>query len=247
MIARTSARTTTFARLRRPAAAALALALVALLPACSADGDSAERESASALLARAKRVLDATPSAHFTLASDDVPDVGAALLGGQGELARPGKFRGSLDVSFGGGTAKVGVVSVDGTVYAKLPFASSYVVTDPAQFGFADPGTFMDPDTGLSNLLTRATEARFTGKARIGPDVVRIVQAQIPGETVADLLASADPTQPVDAVFSVVAGNGELRRAVVTGPFFRKDTASTYTITLNRYGDEVDIRAPSTG
>jgi hypothetical protein len=32
----------------------------------------------------------------------------------------------------------------------------------------------------------------------------------------------------------------------VTGPFYRQDVASTFTIDLDRYGEKVDIRAPST-
>ena len=48
------------------------------------------------------------------------------------------------------------VISVDGTVYAQLPFAASYSVVDPAQFGIGDPGALLAPDTGISQLLAKA-------------------------------------------------------------------------------------------
>ena len=230
----------------RPALVVVAVLLVA---GCSGDDTSAGRpdNSAKDLLVSAKAAIDAADSAHFTITSADVPDGGTALVGGEGSAARPGQFEGSLEVSFGGTTATVKVISTDGTVYAQLPFASTYTETDPGQFGFGDPGRFMDPDDGVSNLLVEATEARLTGSSRIGSEVVQEVEASIPGTIVRDLLVSADPTQPVDATFSIVKKSGELRRAVVTGPFFDKDTESTFTIVLDRYGETVDIRAPSTG
>lgn len=228
---------------------ALMVVAVSLVAGCTGDDKStgAPATNAKELLASAKEVIDAADSAHFTITSADVPEGGTALVGGEGSAVRPGQFEGSLEVSFGGTTATVEVISTDGSVYAKLPFASAYAETDPAQFGFADPGRFMDPEKGVSNLLVGATAARRTGSSRIGSEVVQEVEASIPGTIVRDLLVSADPTVPVDATFSIVAKTGQLRRAVVTGPFFDKDVESTFTIVLDRYGEEVDIRAPSTG
>lgn len=222
--------------------------LLTVVAGCGGDDDSPEATGkAKELLADAKATIDAASSAHFTITSAGVPDGGTALVGGEGSAARPGKFEGALEVSFGGSTATVEVISTDGTVYAKLPFAAGYAVTDPAQFGFGDPGQFMDPAKGVSNLLVEATGARLAGTTRIGGEVVQQVEASIPGTVVRDLLVSADPTRPVDATFGIVEKSGQLRRAVVTGPFFDKDVESTFTIVLDEYGEKVDIRAPSTG
>lgn len=195
---------------------------------------------------RAKAHLDEASSAHITITSKDVPQSGTALLGGEGVAARPDEFEGSLDVLFAGTTASVDVVSTGGTVYAKLPFASDFAVADPAQFGFADPGSFLDPDTGLSSLLLKTRDATATGERRVAGEVVTEVEASIPGAVIERLLTSADPSAPVDATFHVVKSTGELRQAVVTGPFFHKGTDSTFTITLDRYGEKTDIRAPGT-
>lgn len=240
-------------RVPRTASTAVPLALltvaVALVSGCSSDDGSSGPPATSAkeLLASAKETIDAADSVYFTITSADVPEGGTALVGGEGSAARPGQFEGSLEVSFGGTTATVEVISTDGVVYAKLPFTQAYAETDPAQFGFGDPGRFMDPDDGISNLLVEATAARRTGTSRLGDEVVRVVEASIPGTIVRDLLVSADPTVPVDATFSIEQASGQLRQAVVTGPFFDKDVDSTFTIVLDRYGEKVDIRAPSTG
>ena len=53
-------------------------------------------------------------------------------------------------------------------------------------------------------------------------EVVREVTAELPGELVEQLLTSADPSQPVQARFSIATESGELRRAELTGPFFAR-------------------------
>lgn len=230
--------------MRRQCAAGIVLAALAFT-GCS--GESATDREAPELLMRAKAQLDEAISAHLVITSKDVPQTGTALLGAEGVAARPDEFEGSLEVFFAGTTASIDVVSTGGQVYAKLPFASAFTVTDPAQFGFADPGIFLDPDTGLSSALIKTRDESVTGERRVGGEVVTDVDASIPGAVVDRLLPSADPAAPVAATFRVVQSTGELRQAVVTGPFFQKGVDSTFTITLDRYGERVDISAPSTG
>ena len=59
-------------------------------------------------------------------------------------------FAGDLDVNVAGVRAKIAVVSLGGTMYAKLPFATTYQAIDPAKFHIPDPGSFMSPTTGLT-------------------------------------------------------------------------------------------------
>ncbi len=230
-------------------ALALAVLAAAALTGCTGDRDapaaSATPKDAATTLKEARAKLDATSSVHFTLTSGEVPQVPAALLGGDGVAARPDLFKGALDVRIAGVQAKVDVVSSGGTLYAKLPFTTGFSAVDPEQFGLNDPGTFMSPDKGLTRLLGEATGATFGEKSRAGADVVQEVRATIPGAVVAEVLTTTDPTQPVPAVFGVVEGSQELRRATLTGPFFERGTRSTYTLVLDRYGQQVDIRVPT--
>ncbi|TFV77340.1 LppX_LprAFG lipoprotein [Blastococcus sp. CT_GayMR20] len=232
--------------LRRTGIPLLALAVFAG-PALAGCGGGEPEESAADLLSRAKTTLDDASSAHFVLDSEGAPNSGTLLVGGEGDIARPASFEGTLNVRALGSTLDLEVVSVDGTVYAQLPFASGFSVVDPAQFGFGDPGALLDPDTGISQLLAEAENAELGEERRVDGDVVREVTAELPGDLVEQILASQDPSQAVQARFSIATETGELRRAELTGPFFTAEDDATYTVELSDFGADVEITAPPTG
>jgi LppX_LprAFG lipoprotein len=233
--------------MRRTAAPLLALALLAVPALTACGGGSGDDASAAELLADAKRTLDETDTLHFVLGSEGAPEVGTELVGGEGDIARPASFEGTLQVLAMGSTLDLAVVSVDGTVYAQLPFTSGYSVVDPAQFGFGDPGALIDPDTGISQLLAEAEKAELGEERRVDGDVVREVTADLPGELVEQILTSEDPSRAVRARFSIAVDSGELLRAELTGPFFSAEDDATYTLELSDFGADVDITAPTTG
>src|SRR3954471_14552070 len=176
--------------LRRAGAPLLALVLLLLAAAAGCGSSGGSNTSASDLLARAKKTLDAADSAHFVLTSDGAPSTGTLLVGGDGDIERPASFQGTLKVQTGGSTADLKVVSVEGTVYAQLPFLPTYSVIDPAQFGFGDPGALLDPDTGISQLLADAENAKLGDEKRVDGEVIREVTAELPGDLVEQLLTS---------------------------------------------------------
>jgi lipoprotein LprG len=233
-------------QLRRTCLGLLTLVLLAA-PALAACGGDDTKESPAQLLARAKSVLDKADSAHFVLDSTGAPDTGTALVGGQGDIARPASFQGTLKVLALGSTLDLTVVSVDGTVYAQLPFTSSFSVVDPAQFGFGDPGALLDPETGISQLLAEAQSVKQGKQRRVGGEVVDEVTAELPGDLVEQVLTSQDPSEPVHATFSIAADSGELRRAELTGPFFSAGDDATFTLELSDFGADVQITAPPAG
>jgi lipoprotein LprG len=216
-----------------------------VLSACG--GAEEKEESASDLLARSKTTLDEASSAHFVLASEGAPDTGTVLVGGEGDIARPSSFEGTLKVMALGSTLDLEVISVDGTVYAQLPFTSTFSVVDPAAFGFGDPGALLDPETGISQLLGSAESVQMGEERRVDGEVVREVTAELPGDLVEQILTSADPSQPVQARFSIASDSAELRRAELTGPFFTAEDDATYILDLSDFGADVEITAPATG
>ena len=188
-------------------AAPLLLAMVLLvapaLTACTGgssgggSGGSSTAQAASDLLAKAKKTLDAATSLHFTLTSTGAPATGTLLTGGEGDVARPSSFQGTLQVTANGNQANLKVVSVDKKVYAQLPFTPPYSVIDPAAFGFGDPGALLDPQNGISQLLTAGTNAKLGAEKRVSGEVVREVTSDLPGALVQKLLTSKDPSKAV--------------------------------------------------
>jgi hypothetical protein len=227
----------------RPMLLALLMLAGPALAACTGGSE----ESAPDLLARAKKVIDGASSVHFVLKSADAPTTGVGLLGGEGDVLRPASFEGNLQVLAAGSSVDVKVISVDDTVYARLPFTTGFSVVDPAEFGVGDPADVLDPEAGISQFLEFAESPQLGDERRVGGEVVREVTAQIPGDLVEQVLTSQDPSQPVQAVFAIAADSGELRRAQLTGPFFTADEDATYTIELSDFGAEVEITAPPTG
>jgi len=234
-------------RLRTVVAGAVACALLAGGCSGGSAGSAPSQDPTAALLARARSTLDQLTSVHFTLTSADVPPGGTRLLGGEGFAARPQAFKGTLDLLFGGAKASIEVVSVDGKVYVKAPFTSGFAVADPVALGLKDPAVLVDRRNGIARLLSSLTGARSGGQTRVNGEVLREVSGSIPGEVVADLLTDADPSAPVAATLFIAEGTGQLRRAVLTGPFFVAGRNSTYTLVLDRYDERVQISAPPIG
>lgn len=213
-------------------AATLAAALV--LAACGG-GEAAAPADPTAVLEQARASLDATTSVHFVLQSTAVPTSGTTLRGGEGDLARPDTFTGALDVSIDGFGATVEVRSTGGVFEAQLPFTEGFTETDPAELGFGDPANLLDPETGVSALLVSATTASVTGTERSGGDVLDVLEVELPGDLVADLLTSVDPARPVRGVVAVTQDDRELRRVELTGPFYDAAAPSTYLLLLTEH------------
>jgi lipoprotein LprG len=201
------------------------------------------------VLQQAKAAVDATGSLHFTLTSKDAPSsgIGTFITGGEGDAQRPNAVTGSLQVVFNGLPIHLAMVSTHGTFYVKLPFSGTYEATDPTKYGFGDPGKLLDPQAGLSSLLVAAASASLDGRDRLGGEELEEVTVVLPGKPVAALLTSADASQPVHGRVGIVPGNHQVRRVVLTGPFFDAHQPSTFTLILDRYGETVQITPPAGG
>jgi hypothetical protein len=214
-----------------------------LMGAC---GSSRTYESdPRALLGEAKSTVDSAKAVHFSITSSGVPGSGTVITGGQGDARRPDGFAGSISVVLNGLPVNIAILSVGGTFYVKLPFTSTYSPTDPSKYGFSDPAKLIDPDHGLSTLLVSAKTARLGDRDRIGGEEVYEIQVALPGDLVKALLTSADPAQDVKGTVAVDVDNHQVRRVVLTGPFFDAQRQSTYTLVLDNYGENVTITPPA--
>ncbi|HEX4863469.1 MAG TPA: LppX_LprAFG lipoprotein [Acidimicrobiales bacterium] len=217
--------------------------VVSALLLVSACGGSGASSSSQSLLQNAKKALDTTAGVHFTLQSSNVVAKGTVIKGGSGDLVRPDRLQGSLDLVVNGFQATVKVVAVGNTVEAQLPFAAAYTKINPSVFGLGNPSALLDPQKGLSSMLTAGTSSKVTGTERIGGELLDEVTTDVPGSAV-PLLPNQNPAQPVVVVAAIDPANHQLRQATLTGPFTSATSNATFTVILTNYGEHVQITLP---
>jgi lipoprotein LprG len=228
----------------RTRSSALALALTAVLlggTACS--GDSKPETSPEDTLAAAKKNLDNTSGVTIGLSTPRLPTGVTGLLKADGVATHDPAFKGGIKVAASGITADASVVAVDGLVYAKLPFTSKFVKIDPADYGAPDPADLMNPDGGLSSLLTAAEDVKKGDSVRDGKVVLSSFTGTVPGKDVAAVIPSAKASADFDATFTV-DDKGRLSKAVLKGPFYPKADSVIYSITFGDYGSKPTITKP---
>jgi lipoprotein LprG len=221
----------------------VAAAIAALVASACGGGSSAPKADPQTLLHQAKATIDATPSVHFTVTSQNVTGGGTNITAGQGDLARPDSLQGSFTVSIKGFNAPVKVVSKDGVFEAELPFQSKYTKTNPASLGLTDPAQLLDPNHGLSNLLTIGTGAQSSGQERIAGELLDKVTTTVPGSSI-PVIPDANPGQPVTLVAAINPKTFQVRQISLTGPFTSATSNSTFVVTLTNYGEAVTITLP---
>ena len=196
-------------------------------------------------LAAAKATVDAAPSVHLTLASAGLPADVNGVLSADGWGKHPPAFKGTFQVKVKGAAASAEIVALDGVVYAKLPFVPVFAPVDPATLGAPDPATFFDQSVGITSLLTKTVNPSVGAQQRKGTEVVLPITGTLEGRAVRDLFkVGGEGTYQVS--YGIVDGgatSGQLRTVELTGPFYGA-TPSSYTLTLDRYGEPVDIVKP---
>lgn len=219
------------------------LLLTLLLTACTGE----EARDPEAVLEAAADRLDAAESAAVRVGGTDLPDTGTVLVSAEGVVERPDAFAGTLQVRAAGLSVDTDVLSVDGQFYARLPFTDELTAADPAELGFGDPGALLARGGGIDRFFAEATAVTGAGSERRDGEVVDVVEAEVPGDLVAELLVSADPSAPVAARFVVTREGDELRQVDLTGPFYDADLATTYSVVISDYDAPVEIPTPPDG
>lgn len=227
----------------RTVAAALAIGMA--LAACGST--QTITQTAASMLSHAKATLDAAQSAHFTLTSSGAKGSGIALLGGSGDMQRPNRFSGTLSVNASGFPVTLDVVSSGGAFSVRDPLTGGFETADPSLYGFADPTALFNPSTGLSSLLTQCQNPTIVSDDRRSGELLHEVSCTLPGKAVAALLPDAAPDRSVSAMIGIAADSGQLRRVTLTGPFYSSTSPSTFSLVLDRYGENVHITPPATG
>lgn len=230
----------------RAVVGAAVLALVLPLAGCGGDdgdGDGGGGDSPEEALTAAKEKFDDAESVRLRLSTESTPTSGDAVLGADGTLTQQPAFEGEVKVVISGFTADVPIVSLDGEVLAKLPMTPKYTAIDPAEYGAPDPADFVDPDAGISTLLTQLEDVEEGEQTRQGDLILTTYTGTLPGERVKPIIPSADEKGTYETEIGLDE-DGLIRTLEVTGDFFEADGDVTYEVTLDDYDKPVTVKKP---
>ncbi len=226
--------------------AALALATGLALSGCSKSTSSvSEGRTPEEVMTLSKKTLDETSGVQLDLSTDDLPDGVTGVSKASGIVTHAPAFEGTITVKTGLGTFEIPVIGVDGKTYADTPLSNGYTVVDPGEYGAPVPGLLIDPDTGVSNLLTATENVEKGDEVRGGKDNKEILTeytGTVPAANVEALIPSATGDD-FEATYTI-ASNGELREVVLTGQFYEGAEDNTYVVDFTDYGTDKDIAAP---
>ena len=233
-------------QLRRPAALVVALMTTVALSACSnaSSSTSSDSKSPREVLAAAKKTLDATSGVDLALSTDNLPSGVTGVEKAEGVATHDPAFDGKITVVLSGQPFEVPVVSVDGKVHVQLPLTPGWQEIDPADYGAPDPAQLMSPDQGFSSLLTATTGVEKGDSVRGGADNSEVL-TEYTGKVAGDVVKNVIPTASgdFDATYTV-GDNGQLRKADLTGDFYKSSGSMTYSVTFDNYGTHKTITAP---
>lgn len=229
--------------------AALLAASVLALTACSGDdGDPAPETSAPSAadrLEQARTVLTDAGSVALTLTGSDLPDdVSSLVIAAEGSgTMEPAAFTGTITARVQGIQADVPTVAVDDQLYVKLPFTPGYITTTPEDLNVPDPARLFDPEQGIVSLLSITEGAAFGEQRREEREILQEVTGTLPGQAIVDLLNVGDADATFDVTYGLVEESWQVRTVSITGPFYPPATSS-YTLTLESYGEPVEVTRP---
>lgn len=228
-------------------------ALVLGLAACSDDEPDVTEQSSPEVTAQerldeaAQYAVD-SGSFRLDLVADGVPEgTNEAILAANGSgSVDPPAFDGTVTARISGVQAEVPVVALDGELHVQLPYTSSFATVTPESLGVIDPAILFSADRGVTTLLGTTEDAEYGEQTRDGADILRQVTGTLPGGPVLDILGVGASDAAFDATFGLVESEDEpwqVRTVTLAGPFY-PDGDSTYVLTLDQYGEPVDIEAP---
>lgn len=229
---------------------ALGAVVVLALAGCSSKKDSGggaqSGGNAVSLLTDVKKTIDEAASVHIVLTGRDLPDSAQTLASGDGVATHAPAFKGKLTVRSGGSPIDAQVVAIGSKVYAKLSYIPSYIELPPSQLaalGAPDPSVLLDPAKGLTAVLPTLKDPKITGDTRQGAKVLTEVTGSVQGKSLQGIFPKAPADKDFPSTFKIDKDAKQLVSATITGPFYAGATSS-YDVTLDKYGEKVEITKP---
>ena len=209
--------------------------VLALLVACGKSGSSqAALPRGLQLLQQSGQAMGDVTSAHVDLTFG--ANLCCFISSAQGDISRDGKANGSFVL----GGAEYPFRLLKGTFYLKPP--TGRWVTSPPPY---DPTTLLDPSTGLTSILAKATAGTTQASESVGGVDAYRVAATIPTELIKSLTDLAPGQDTLNATVWIAASGNRLLKFRI--PFRAKDASQDTVLTgsLTHFGVAVNVTPPA--
>ena len=208
------------------------------LTACS--GGSGKLPAGADLLKQSSTAMANVTSVGFSLRTDGQP--GIPVKSADGKLLKSGDAQGNMQISQLGLSVQLDFTLVGNTVYVKGLTGGVQKLDKAAVTKQYDPSAILDPQRGVSALLTKAVAPKTEAKEAVnGQDAYR-VKATLPKGAAAALIPGL--TQDVPGLAWISTKDHRLLRVKATVPGASGSTGSV-TVTLSDFNGKFTIAPPT--
>ncbi|GAA2576972.1 LppX_LprAFG lipoprotein [Actinomadura fulvescens] len=172
---------------------ALVMALFALtaVSACSGGDDEPSKPAANQpdgapTLKQASTAMAGLSSVAFTLATEGKPPI--MVKSGDLKLLKSGDAEGTLQITQSGQAVEMKIVAVGASIYVKGVTGGWRQVPKAMAATLYDPSAVLDPDRGISKLLTTMTNAKVEGTEKVNGKDAERVRATLPRDSLGGLI-----------------------------------------------------------
>jgi lipoprotein LprG len=222
----------------------LPLALVGLLAACSQANPPPP--NSVAVLRAASTALRSVHS--FTADITFGPGItygGLALKSATSRVDLPGNSDTVFKVEQGDFLVDLEVVTVDGSIYLRLPFSQFTQLPVGDASRIPDLSRLLDPDTGLGRILPVGSGATYLGTATVEGVTCQEVRARYSPSQIGQAIGGIRPAGEVTATIWAGAHDHLPRKVVLQGPLFHPGRDVQITVLLHSFNQPVTIARPS--
>ena len=232
---------------RRPRSTALAAALAAfsvataLMAGCSSSPkqSSAPLPDPTVLLKESSKTTKNVKSVHLALSvNGKVKGLPLRMLSGDLTTVPDTAVAGNVQITMAGSDIDAPFVIYDNVLYAALTpnrWSSWGRASD-----IYDPSVILNPDTGLSDMLTNVTDAKAQGRDNVnGQSTIRIT-GKTPADAVNQIMPPLNATQPMTTtVWIQENGDHQLVQAQL-----EQSPGNYVQATLSKWGEPVQVTKP---
>ncbi len=220
---------------------AVGLASLGISSGCSSDNDAQDLPLGATLLSEGAAAMKDVSTAHVVLSIDG--QVGTLpLRRAEGDLRREGDAKGTLQLSQFGTLIEFEFVLLGDSIWLKGATGGWQKLEGGTAALPYDPSAILDPDRGVTKLLSTATEATTEAKESVDGKETYRVAVKVDSTAASVLVPGVGPG--ITGKLWIDTQTKHLVKGVLTVPGATPDAPGTVTVSLSAINTPVTVNAP---